>query len=163
MRRWLTAHVGSRDVSRVLYGAIIGQALVIALQVHPPGAGQMVVLLVGTAVAVGLAELYSEVIGEEARTRVPLTRARVGQLGADTLPVVFGAGFPAVYFLLAVVGVMETDTAFDLSKWSGLGLICGYALIAARLAGARWPRALLQAAAVGAIGIALIVLKALLH
>ena len=74
-----------------------------------------------------------------------------------------GASFPAVYFLLAAAGWIETATAFTLSKWTGLGLICAYGFLAARLAGSGWGRALLHAAAVGAIGGALIALKSILH
>jgi len=53
--RAVEAHLGSRDVARVIYGAIIGLAIVVALQEHPPTAGQVAAALVGSAVAVGLA------------------------------------------------------------------------------------------------------------
>jgi hypothetical protein len=74
-----------------------------------------------------------------------------------------GAGFPAVFLLLAAAGALELDTAFNFAKWSGLGLICAYGYFAARLAGSRTLGALLHAAAVGAIGGVLILLKAVLH
>jgi hypothetical protein len=77
--------------------------------------------------------------------------------------VLFGAGFPAVFFLLAVAHVSKLDTAFTLSKWSGLGLITGYAFLAARLAGSALLRSFAHAVAIGAIGGALIAIKALLH
>jgi hypothetical protein len=54
-------------------------------------------------------------------------------------------------------------TAFSLAKWSGLGLIFAYGFAASRLAGSSLATALLHAAFVGAIGGALIVLKALVH
>jgi hypothetical protein len=162
-RALLDAHLGSRDVARVLYGTIIGLALVVALESHPPTAGQMVAAVLGTALAVGLAELYSEVIGAEARTRRPIGRGDVRAFAAEAAAVTFGAGVPALFFLLAAVGLIGLETAFKLSKWTGLGLICGYGFIAARLAGLRVHRAVLHAAAVGAIGLALIALKSLLH
>lgn len=65
MRASLEAHLGSRQVARVVYGSIIGLALVVALESKPPSAGVMVVWLLGTAVAVGLAEVFSEVVGVE--------------------------------------------------------------------------------------------------
>ena len=70
-----------------------------------------------------------------------------------------GAAFPAVFFLLAAAGVM--DLAFTLSKWTGLGLIAVYGYVAARLSGSGLGG--VRAAAVGAIGSALIALKALVH
>ena len=53
--------------------------------------------------------------------------------------------------------------AFSLAKWSGVGLIAFYGFCAARLAGAGLPIALLQGCAAGAIGAALILLKAVVH
>jgi hypothetical protein len=162
-RDLVQAHLGSRDVGRVIYGAIIGLALVVALQAHPPPAAVVAAALLGTALAVGLAELYSEVVSLEARTRSPVTRSQLRTMAGESLAVIFGAGFPAVFFLLAATGAIERHTAFVLSKWSGLGLIFGYGFLAARLSGSRPRRALVHAVAVGAVGGALIALKAVLH
>jgi hypothetical protein len=157
------AHLGSHDVARVIYGAIIGLALVVALQDHPPTAAHVAAALLGTAVAVGLAEMYSEVVSVETRTRRPVDRSTLGAIAGESVAVVFGAGFPALFFILAAVGVMDRHLAFVLSKWTGLGLICGYGFLAARLSGSGSGRALVHAAAVGAVGGALIALKAVLH
>jgi hypothetical protein len=159
----LDAHLGSRDVGRVIYGAIIGLALVVAVQDHPPSAGVEAAILIGTAIAVGLAELYSEIVSTEARTRRRLERGQLRMMAGDGLAVVFGASFPAIFFALAAAGAISTGTAFTLSKWSGLGLIGCYGFIAARLSGSGVVRSLLHAAAVGLVGGALIALKAVLH
>jgi hypothetical protein len=161
--RGIEAHLGSRDVARVIYGAIIGLAFVVALEQHPPTTGQTVGAIVATALAVGLAEMYSEFVGAEARERRRIGRAEVRVLAADALAVTFGAGFPAVFFVLAAVGALELDTAFTLAKWTGLALIGGYAYLAARLAGSGTGAGVLHALALVAVGGALIALKALLH
>ena len=77
--------------------------------------------------------------------------------------VVAGAGFPAVFFLLAAAGVLGLDTAFAIAKWSGLGLIAVYGFWAARLDGAPRHKALLHAVAVALIGAFVIAVKALVH
>ena len=59
--RWIETHLGSNQVSRVIYGAIIGLALVVALEAHPPDAGVVAVTLVGTALAVALAIAFPAV------------------------------------------------------------------------------------------------------
>ena len=159
----LERHLGSTQVSRVMYGAIIGLALVVALEAHPPRPGVMVATLLGTAVAVGLAELYSEVIGTEVRTRRRVERAHLHEIATDVAAVAFGVSFPVVFFLLSAAGAMEVGTAFELAKWSGLGLIGFYGFCAARLSGMGLPAALVQAATVAAIGGFLIGLKALVH
>jgi hypothetical protein len=163
VRRALAAHLGSRDVARVIYGSIIGLALVVALQAHPPSAATMASYLIGTALAVALAEIYSEFVGTEARTRRPVARTQLRELLVDAGAVMFGAGFPAVFFVLAAAGAIDDDLAFRLAKWTGLGLICAYAFLAARLSGYRLAGALAHAALLGAIGGAVIALKALLH
>ena len=164
--RWaraLEAHLSSRDVARVIYGAVIALALVVALEQHPPAAWNVAAAILATAIAVGLAELYSEFVGTEARTRRRLDRGQVRALAEDAGAVTLGAAFPAVFFVLAAVDAMRLDLAFSLAKWSGVGLIGGYGYVAARLAGSgRW-RALAQALAVAAVGGLLIGVKALLH
>ncbi len=163
MRQALEAHLGSRQVARVIYGAIIGMALVVSLESHPPGPGVMAGTLLAAAAAVGLAELYSEVVGAETRNRRRVEREQVRELLDEVVAVAFGIAFPAVFFVLAAAGVLEPATAFTMAKWSGLGLISCYGFVAGRLAGAGRRASLLQALAVGVIGGALIAFKALVH
>jgi hypothetical protein len=163
VRASLEAHLGSRQVARVVYGAIIGLALIVALEDHPPSAGVTTAWLLMTALAVALAEAYSEVIGTETSERHRVTHPQLRHILADAGAVAIGIGLPVVFFLLAVVGLIQLDTAFEVAKWSGLGLIGFYGYWAARFAGAPVSRALVQAGMVAAIGGALIVFKALLH
>jgi VIT1/CCC1 family predicted Fe2+/Mn2+ transporter len=159
----LEDHLSSRHVSRVVYGAIIGLALVVALQDHPPAPWAVIATLLGTAVAVGLAELYSELLGRETRTRRRVGRREVRAELAGVAAVAFGIAFPAVFFVLAAAGAFETHTAFVIARWTGLGLIAFYGFCAGRLSGASIGRSLIQAAAVAAIGGAVIAFKALIH
>jgi hypothetical protein len=163
VRTSVEAHLGSRQVAKVVYGSIVGVALVVALQGHPPSAASMVGWLVGTGVAVGLAELYSEIVGEETRTRQRVTPARLRHFAEDAAAVFFGIAFPAVFFLFPLAGVGDLDTAFTVAKWSGLGLVACYAFWGARRAGAPRYRALLYAVLIACVDAVLIALKAFLH
>ena len=163
MREAIAAHLGSRQVSRVLYGSIIGLALIVALEAHPPSAGTVVAALLGTAVAVGLAELYSEIVGTETRTHHRIERTTLAEFADDAVAVTFGVCFPAVFFVLAALDAICSDTAFTVARWSGLGLIGFYGYAAGRLAGARPLACVVQALAVAAIGGVLIAIKALIH
>jgi hypothetical protein len=147
----------------VIYGAIIGLALIVALEHHPPPPGVMVGTLLATAVAVGLAELYSEVVGTETRTRRRVGRAGVRRMLDGVGAVALGIAFPCVFFILAAAGSIEDETAFTIAKWSGLALIGFYGFSAGRLSGAGVAASLLQAIVVGTIGGALIAFKALVH
>jgi hypothetical protein len=161
--RVIESHLGSPQVARVIYGAIIGLALVVALEKHPPAAGFVAGSLLGTALAVALAEIYSDVVGTETRTGRRIRPDELRRAAADALAVAFGIGFPAVFFLLAAADAIEIDLAFTLAVWTGVALIGFYGFWAARLAGAGLPVAVLQALAVSCIGAMLIAVKALLH
>ena len=163
VRARVAAHLGSRQVARVVYGAIIGLALIVVIEAHPPRTTVVIGWLFGTAVAVALAELYSEVIGAETRQRHRVSRRQVVAMLDDAAAVAFGVAFPEVYFVLAAVQLIELETAFTLARWSGLGLIGFYGYWAARFSGASVPGALLRGAAVALVGGALIALKVLLH
>jgi hypothetical protein len=163
MRRAIEAHLGTRQVARVIYGAIIGLALVVALKAHPPSSAAMIGSLVGTAIAVALAELYSEVLGTETRLRRRVRSREIAPMPGEVAAVTFGVSFPAVFFVLSALGAIERDTAFVLAEWTGVGLIAFYGVCAGRLAGERWLPSLLHGLAAGAVAAALILLKALLH
>ncbi len=163
MLRIAERHLGSNQVSRVIYGTIIGLALVVALEDHHPDPGVMVVTLLATGVAIALAELYSEILGTEVRTQHRVGRSGLREIAADVGAVAFGISFPAVFFLLSVAGAMQVETAFAVAKWSGLALAGFYGFCAARLADAGTLRALGHAAAVALIGAFLVSLKALTH
>jgi hypothetical protein len=163
MRRAIKAHLGTRQVGRVIYGAIIGLALIVVLESHPPAPGVVIGSLLASGVAVALAELYSEIVATETELHHRVAREQVAEILDDVIAVFFGVSFPAVFFVLAAAGAMEIDTAFDVAKWTGVGLIGFYGYSAARLAGAGLVTCLLQALAAALIGVILIGLKALVH
>ena len=162
-RGYLESHLGSQHVTRVVYGSVIGLALVVALEKHPPSATQTAGALIGTAIAVGLADLYSDIVGTEARTRARVGAHHVREMIGAAGAVVLGAAFPALFFIASAVGLLELDQAFTWSKWTGLALLGTYGYLAAKLSGSSTLAALGHAALVGAIGGLLIGLKALLH
>ncbi len=163
MRTGLEAHLRSGQVGKVVYGSIIGLALIVALEGHPPAAGVMAVWLVGTAVAVGLAEVYSEIVGTETSTRRAVTRPQLRAIAEDAAAVGIGVASPAVVFLLSAVGLLAVGTAFTVAKWSGFALIGFYGYWAARFSGAAPARAVLKGVLVASVGAGLIALKALVH
>ena len=163
MRDRVESHLGSDDVSHVIYGAVVALALIVALQDHPPKAGKLAVELVATGLAIGLAELYADFVSTEARARRQVTRREFRHMAREATAVVFGTGFPAIYFVLAAVGLVSLEHAITFAKWSGIVLIAGYGYLAARLAGSTHPRSLARGMGIALVGLALIGLKALLH
>jgi hypothetical protein len=163
MRQRIEAHLETRQVGRVIYGAIIGLAVVVVMESHPPRPALVAGTLVATGVAVGLAELYSEAVGTETRMHRRVRRRELAEMLDDAIAVFFGVSLPATFFLLAAIGILEEDTAFTVAKWSGVGLIGFYGYAAASLAGAGIGTRVLQAIAAALIGTILIAFKALVH
>lgn len=163
LRAALHRHLHTGRVSRVIYGSVIGVAVVVALEVHPPGVGAVLATILGTALAVALAELYSDVVGTQIRKHRGLRHAERRDAAADVAAVAAGIAFPAVFFVLAAAGLLQLHTAFTLAKWTGVGLISFYGFCAGRLAGNGVAASLLQAIAVGLIGSIVIVIKAIVH
>ena len=97
-------HLGSAQFSRLIYGAIIGLALTVALEHEEPDPAVMAGTLVGTGVAVGLTEFYSEFLATEISTRRRVDRMRFREIEANVVAVIFGASFPAIFFALAAAG-----------------------------------------------------------
>ncbi len=159
----LASHLRSGQVSRVIYGSIIGLALVLTLELHPPSSGTVVGALLATALAVALAELYSEAIASRARAGLGGHKEPFGTMVGVALAVAWGIAFPSVFFIAAKLGLWDQDTAFALAKWSGLGLVAAYGYLAARLSGSTVANSLVQAAFAGVIAGVLIVLKAFVH
>jgi hypothetical protein len=152
VRATLESHLGSRQVARVVYGAIVGLTIVVAIEDHPPSAGVMAAWLVLTGLTVALAS-----------ERHRVTRHQFTHLLGDGWAVALGVAFPAGFFLLAVLDVLQLETAFAIAKWSGLGLIGFYGYWAARFAGSSVSRALAQGAIVASLGAIVIAFKALIH
>ena len=163
LQKFVADHLDSHHVSRVLYGAIIGLALIFSLEHHPPTAHQVAIALIGTAIAVSLAEIFSDVIGTETRTHRRVQRGEVREILGGSLAVAIGIVFPIVFFELAAFGAMKLSTAFDVAEWSGIALTAFYGWSAGRLAGQGHVASLVQACAVALIGAVLIGLKVLTH
>src|SRR4051794_41856586 len=106
MRQATEAPPGAPRAARVIYGAISGGGLVVSLDPHPPRPAVMGGTLLATAAAVGLAELYSEVVGAETRNRRRVEREQLGEMLDDVGAVAFGIAFPAVFFVLAAASVL---------------------------------------------------------
>lgn len=163
--RWtsLDASTQSQLVAKVVYGSILVLALEVALEEHPPGPKEMVGAVIGTALAITLAELYSDVVGLEIGKRRRVRRGELRTILRKVSAVGVGAVFPVLWFGLAWADVVSMDAAFTLSKWTGMGLIGFFGYAAGRLAGNGQLRSLLQATALVAVGVGIVFLKALFH
>ena len=122
-------HLGPTQFSRLIYGAMIGLAVIVALEHEDPDPAVMAGTLAGTGVAVGLTEALQRVPrnrGRDAPTGRP--RAADARSRRTSRPRFSQPASPRDPFALAAAGAMDIDTAFEVAKWSGLPLTASYGL-----------------------------------
>lgn len=149
--------------ARAVYGSIIALAVILVLQRTRAPASEVIPAVIGSVIAASLAELYAEYIALTIRDRHHPDTKRLGEELTDVAAGSVAAMLPMVPFILVAVGAMELDTAYDIAGWVGIGVIAAYTLLANRLAGLSTVRTLLVTAAVIAVGLSLIAIKALTH
>jgi hypothetical protein len=149
--------------ARAVYGTIVALPVINALDDGSTAADELIVAVLGAAVAASLAETYADYLATVIRQRRHLSGAEIRQAATDSALGTLAALFTLVPFVLVELGWIEMQTAFDVAPWVGLGLIAGYSLFANRLAGLPTGRGLLTTAAMIAIGLTLIAIKSLTH
>lgn len=70
---------------------------------------------------------------------------------------------PAVFLLLAAVGVLDEYVAYYIALWVGVGILAVLGYVNAARRRKRWPLRLLNAAATSALGLIIIWLSTLVH
>src|SRR5581483_8241238 len=122
--------------------SIVVLAVVTGLDEASASPREAFVATIGAAVAVVLAEIYSDMIATTIHERRPPNPAEWHEFVID---VAFGFGaacIPAVFFLLALGDAIGVGAAFAVAEWSGVGVLWVYTLVASRAAGLGVVRAL---------------------
>jgi hypothetical protein len=151
--------VNAARATHAVYGSIVVLAVVTGLDEASATAREAVVAIVGAAAAVGLAEIYADVIGTTFRERRAPTHAEWTEFAID---VAFGFGtalLPAAFFLLALADVLGLRDAFTIAEWSGVAVLWVYVFAAGRTAGLGLPHSLVWAIGLTVCGVGLVELK----
>jgi hypothetical protein len=149
--------------THAVYGSMIVLAIITSLDAASATARECVVAIVGLAVAVGLSQLFSDLIGGTYRAGRMLEGSELAHIAAN---VAFGFGaalVPAVFFVLALAGTISLHHALTIAEWTGIGVIWIYVFAAARAAGLTLVRSVAWALALTVCGIGLVELKLLAH
>jgi hypothetical protein len=153
----------AQRAARAVYGSIIALAVIILLdQAGAPG-GEVIAAVIGSVAAASLAELYAEYIGFTIRDRHHPSRKQLGEEIADVAAGSLAAMAALVPFVIAVLGPIELDTAYDIAPWLGLGVIGAYTMLANRLAGLPAVTSALVTLVALAVGFSLIAIKTFTH
>ena len=153
-------HRRAERLGHALYGLIIVTATLVAEQGHVTEVVDALGLLLGTALVLLLAHIYTGTIAERA-----VEGHNLGSLGRrivveDNLPVLIAIFAPGLLFILAGLGVMSLDTAYTASIVLSLAALFGLGLYEGRSASMSWPQSLLGGAAAGTIGLIVVAVEA---
>lgn len=149
-----------RHADRAIYVLIAVLAVTVALEGVEDRAGKALAYTVGAAIALTLAELFADRVGISIRSgRRASTEERHHEYREAVTGLVVVA-VPIAFFVLAVLDVIELHAAFILSQWSGFAILATYSFVASRAVGNSTLRSFAGAAAMTAIGGALIILNA---
>jgi hypothetical protein len=158
-RHFLTASRASHAV----YGSIIVLAVITGLDEASATPRESLLTIVGLAIAVALSQIYADAIGSTFRAARPLKREEWLEVSANVAFGFAAALVPAIFFVLAAVGVLSLGHAFSIAEWTGVAVIWVYVFAATRAAGLTLARSLMWSAALTACGIGLVELKLLAH
>lgn len=148
-----------RHADRAIYILIAVLAISVALQDTGASAKATLISVIGTAVALTLAELFAGRVGISIREHRPPTRGEYHDENRAAVTGLAVAALPTSFFLLAYLDVMELDRAFIVAQWTGMGVIGAYTFVAARSSGNSHRRSILSALALTLIGGCLILLN----
>jgi hypothetical protein len=149
--------------ARAVYGTIIALAIIVLLDDGSAEADEVIAAVLGATIAASLAETYADYLAAEIRRQRLMTRDELREAAVDSALGTAAALLTLLPFIAVELGIIETQTAFDVAPWIGLALIGGYSLFANRVAGMPMSRAALITASMIAIGLVLIAIKSLTH
>ena len=146
-------------LGHALYGLIIVTATLVAEQGHVTEVVDALGLLLGTALVLLLAHIYSAVMAERTIEghRLRLIGRRL--VVEDNLPVLVAILGPALLFVLAGMDLMTLQTAYTASIVFSLIALFGLGLYEGRTASMGWIHSMLSGAAAGAIGLIVVAVE----
>jgi hypothetical protein len=157
----LAAH---HAAARAVYGLIIVMAVLEAMELHPPAAGwEGAELLLGTVLAVALAEVYADLIaGTLVHNKRP-SGTTLGLTMREAGPLLIGAPLPVIVLVLSALGLVEIHRAIDLAQIIAYTTLLIYGWRAAWQLDSRVAPRVITGLTFAGIGFLLVALKAAFH
>src|SRR6187551_3364909 len=100
----MAMHAGNPSAAKAIYGLISVQSVLMVMKDHPPPAWQVAVTLLGTTLALALADTYAETIAVMLHHRRRLSRPEISAIWHAVRPIMFGAQAPTIVFILSAMG-----------------------------------------------------------
>jgi hypothetical protein len=158
---WRGARNG--NFAAAVYGSILAAGIVASLDVGHVSSGGMTIALAGSLFVFWLAHVWSEAIADRMQDSRPYSWRRLRAVAAWHWPMLQAAAGPLAALLLADLGVWSLATAVTVALIVSVAQLVGWGVTVGRRTFDSWPAALLSGVVDGLLGVALIVLKTLVH
>lgn len=159
-KKSIERYYGNDRASKVIYGVILISAYLIT-QGHSDGTTALS-LTFGTlfaAVAIVVAEVYSDIIGRTIKNKRELTKAERHEIEKDSLAIVSVSIWPSVLFFLSHLGLFSVQTAFYISYLLLLSVLILFSYIASRLSDKSKLKSFLWAGIITFVGVGVVLIK----
>jgi hypothetical protein len=163
MRRFVDPRKQGERARHAVYDLVVLLSVIVALQSGPTSTHRVGAYLVLTMAGLALAELYAAFIGKTLAERRSPTREERKTILGEVLGGLVLSSLPLVWLILAALHVFSRDESLDAALWTGVALLCLYAVMGARAAQLSVLRSISWGLAVGLGGLVLVTLKSLLH
>jgi hypothetical protein len=149
--------------SGIVYGAIMVLSILMAMGDHPEQPLQTAVVLFGSVAAIALAKAFAELLSHALATRERLTVSGWRTAWRHSYPTLAVANLPTLLFLAAAAGWIGAELAVLLSQGLCVALLTVLGVRIGWVIDRRVAPAILGGAFAGGIGVALAVMKVLIH
>jgi hypothetical protein len=146
-----------------VYGSILAASLVGALLEQQATARAMTLSVAASIVALWIAHVWSDIIGERVAEGRRFRPARIRFIAIDEWPVVEAGTVPAALLALAWAGVYGRHTGVALALAAAILQLVGWGMLAGHRTEDRWSHALLLGAFDGALGVAIVAAEIAIH
>lgn len=144
---------------RLVYGAVVILATLLAVGVAGPTVIDEVGAILLATFAVVFAEFYSEVVGATIREGRSLTHAELAATAAELGTLVIAAVPPLVVTGGAAIGLYSPDIAIWVSVWLLVALLFAFGFAAGRVSGRSLVGSAVAAALLLLVGLGMVVVK----
>ncbi len=156
----LEKYYGNDRASKVVYGSVLIFAF-LAGQSHS-GHDSALPIVFGTffaAVAIVLAEVYSEILGKTIRNKRTLKKDERREVEQDSFAIISVSFWPSLIFLLSYFGLFSVHTAFNISYGLLLTVLFVFSYWASVLSGRKSSTSLFRAVITTCVGLVVIIAK----
>ncbi len=147
----------------VIYGSVTVMALLLAIGHTEQRPIETAVILLGSILAIVLAETFAKISSDAAQNRQPFGWAEIHHGWLHSRPTLIAANIPTLLIASASLGFYTFDTGVILAQISAISLLAVYGYSIGWVIYRRVVPGLLHGAFTSGIGVALAVVKYLLH